>query len=211
MSAWTLGTCTVQCGGGTKTKTRSIISQPADGKPACPELSETEACNTMHCTYSGLVAGLQNQGFTQLQLWDVFYNPITSSIYRSHSGHFKLTNDDGTAVDHSGDTCARAQTVSSNACTYETWGHGAYLQACSAENQILYSDAGHNTTVEGFSIAIISTAFTMLVARWHTLSHHMDTIPRTQHTIHSDRHIVRISICMHANSTLRPFAMTLTG
>jgi hypothetical protein len=38
--------CTVPCGGGTQTRTRSIVTQPANGGAACLELQETRECNT---------------------------------------------------------------------------------------------------------------------------------------------------------------------
>ena len=41
--------CTEGCGGGTRTRTRTVeVPQSGTGQP-CPELSETEACNTQPC------------------------------------------------------------------------------------------------------------------------------------------------------------------
>jgi hypothetical protein len=42
-SAW--GECSVECGGGTQTRTRSIITSAQHGGTACPVLTETRACN----------------------------------------------------------------------------------------------------------------------------------------------------------------------
>jgi len=44
---WT--TCTKSCGGGEKTKTRSIVQAAALGGAACPDLRVTQACNTGLC------------------------------------------------------------------------------------------------------------------------------------------------------------------
>lgn len=47
-SAWS--TCTRTCGGGTRSRTRTIVRQPANGGMACPELIEREVCNSQECT-----------------------------------------------------------------------------------------------------------------------------------------------------------------
>ena len=46
-SAW--GNCNVACGGGTKTKTREVIEDAKNGGVACPDLEETDVCNTEEC------------------------------------------------------------------------------------------------------------------------------------------------------------------
>lgn len=46
-SSW--GTCSMSCGGGTQTRTRSVTTPPANGGAACPQLSETQSCNTQPC------------------------------------------------------------------------------------------------------------------------------------------------------------------
>lgn len=46
-SAW--GACSETCGGGTQTRTRAILTPPANGGAACPALSEAQACNTQPC------------------------------------------------------------------------------------------------------------------------------------------------------------------
>lgn len=64
LSAWTA--CTASCGGGTSTRTRTVTVQPANGGQACPQLTETQACNTQPCpdfcqgvpTSLGCVTGL---------------------------------------------------------------------------------------------------------------------------------------------------------
>jgi hypothetical protein len=45
-SAWS--TCSAECGGGTQTRTRTVIT-PAQYGGTCPPLSETVACNTQPC------------------------------------------------------------------------------------------------------------------------------------------------------------------
>eukprot|EP00128_Syssomonas_multiformis_P013402 Colp12_sorted_trinity150504_noHs@19551 len=50
VSAWTSWTsCTATCGGGTRTSTRTIVTQPANNGAACPALSRTDTCNTQPC------------------------------------------------------------------------------------------------------------------------------------------------------------------
>jgi hypothetical protein len=46
-SAW--GTCSKTCGGGTQSRTRTIVTPAADGGTACPSLSESRDCNTQAC------------------------------------------------------------------------------------------------------------------------------------------------------------------
>ena len=50
VSAWSpYSACSASCGGGTSTRTRSIIVQSAYGGQACPSLTETQACNIQPC------------------------------------------------------------------------------------------------------------------------------------------------------------------
>ena len=46
-SSW--GTCSATCGGGDQIRTRTITTQPSYGGAACPDLTETQACNTNPC------------------------------------------------------------------------------------------------------------------------------------------------------------------
>jgi hypothetical protein len=46
-SAWSV--CSAECGGGTQTRTRSILSPPSGGGTPCPPLTETQACNEQPC------------------------------------------------------------------------------------------------------------------------------------------------------------------
>jgi hypothetical protein len=47
---WTeWGTCSKQCGGGTRSRSREIVTQPSCGGYSCPALSETSPCNTECC------------------------------------------------------------------------------------------------------------------------------------------------------------------
>ena len=43
-------TCTQPCGGGTKTRTRTVVVSPSGEGAACPSLEETVECNTQVCT-----------------------------------------------------------------------------------------------------------------------------------------------------------------
>jgi hypothetical protein len=50
VSDWTdWSQCSAECGGGTRTRARSIEVDPLRGGQACPDLEETEACNTQEC------------------------------------------------------------------------------------------------------------------------------------------------------------------
>ena len=42
--------CSAECGGGTQTRTRTIVSEAWCGGAACPALSEMQACNTQACS-----------------------------------------------------------------------------------------------------------------------------------------------------------------
>ncbi len=51
MSDWSAySTCTATCGGGTQTRTRSIVSPPTNNGAPCGALTETTACNTQPCS-----------------------------------------------------------------------------------------------------------------------------------------------------------------
>ena len=45
VSGWTLGACSVGCGGGTQSQTRSITTAPKGTGLACPALTASQACN----------------------------------------------------------------------------------------------------------------------------------------------------------------------
>ena len=50
VSDWTMGTtCSKECGGGEKTRTRTIIKEPKENGKPCPNLFETISCNTQPC------------------------------------------------------------------------------------------------------------------------------------------------------------------
>ncbi len=54
LSAWSdWSACTVTCGGGTQTRTRTVITPAAYGGAPCGPLSETRACNEQPCGTTG--------------------------------------------------------------------------------------------------------------------------------------------------------------
>jgi len=55
VSDWIPGKCSVECGGGTRTLTRSITVKP-NGGAKCPPLEATEACNEQSCPVNCEVA-----------------------------------------------------------------------------------------------------------------------------------------------------------
>jgi len=64
MSDWsTWGACDKPCGGGSQTRTRTVITQSQNGGKACPvELSETQSCNTQGCPVDCVVSDWSTWG-----------------------------------------------------------------------------------------------------------------------------------------------------
>ena len=52
-SAWE--DCSATCGGGTKTKTMTVVQKPINNGTPCPPLKETASCNTEECPGSLLL------------------------------------------------------------------------------------------------------------------------------------------------------------
>eukprot|EP01012_Entosiphon_sulcatum_P049575 TRINITY_DN6820_c0_g1_i6.p1 TRINITY_DN6820_c0_g1~~TRINITY_DN6820_c0_g1_i6.p1 ORF type:complete len:7637 (+),score=112.47 TRINITY_DN6820_c0_g1_i6:5459-28369(+) len=48
--------CTASCGSGTQTRTRSVVTQPSKGGKLCPDITETQACNTQACPVDCVVS-----------------------------------------------------------------------------------------------------------------------------------------------------------
>ncbi len=50
VSEWSdWGACSVGCGGGIQTRSRTVVTQPQYGGQSCPALSESQSCNTQVC------------------------------------------------------------------------------------------------------------------------------------------------------------------
>ena len=50
------GTCSKSCGGGTQTRSRSVVTDAAHGGAACPSLTETQQCNDQACPVDCVVS-----------------------------------------------------------------------------------------------------------------------------------------------------------
>ena len=53
VSSWTYGTCSVTCGGGTQSKSRTITTRPVGTGTACLALTSSQTCNTEVSMYIG--------------------------------------------------------------------------------------------------------------------------------------------------------------
>ena len=50
VSGWSdWSACSLTCGGGTQTRTRTVTKQPTAGGQSCPSLTDTQSCNTQGC------------------------------------------------------------------------------------------------------------------------------------------------------------------
>merc|ERR1712139_487503 len=49
VSGWKVSPCSVSCGVGTQTKTRSVVVSPSNGGQACPILSVNQHCYRKKC------------------------------------------------------------------------------------------------------------------------------------------------------------------
>lgn len=56
------GSCSKSCGGGTRTRTRSVVTPQSGNGAACPSLSQSQSCNTQCCTVNCAVSGWSNWG-----------------------------------------------------------------------------------------------------------------------------------------------------
>jgi Spondin-like TSP1 domain len=58
VSNWTdWSACSAQCGPGTQTRTRTVVTPPAHGGTACPALADTQPCNVKPCPVDCKVSG----------------------------------------------------------------------------------------------------------------------------------------------------------
>jgi hypothetical protein len=57
MSTWSAySPCTVSCGGGSQTQSRTVITQPSYGGAACPALTNVRSCNSYACPIDCVVS-----------------------------------------------------------------------------------------------------------------------------------------------------------
>ena len=71
-SAW--GDCTVTCGGGTKTRARQVLQVSQHGGAMCPNLEETDVCNTDKC---GGISFLLYQALVDKEQCTMYFDEIT--------------------------------------------------------------------------------------------------------------------------------------
>ncbi len=63
VSAWSsFSSCSAACGGGTQTRTRTVITPAANGGAACPVLEESQACNGFPCPVDCVVSDWSEWG-----------------------------------------------------------------------------------------------------------------------------------------------------
>jgi len=130
--------CTASCGGGSRLMARSIITAPQNGGQACPELKQTEDCNSqpcpIDCTYSE---------WSELSSCSVTCGPqYPDAGYESANGQMTRTRT-VTQPQHGGAECTAAvetQTCNMGACpvdcTTSEWGEwGACSASCTTADQ----------------------------------------------------------------------------
>jgi hypothetical protein len=78
--------CSHECGGGKKTRTRTVFRQPLGDGSVCPNLNESVSCNTQECA----VVGLPSIGPTYANLENVKSFAFTNGL---NTGNF-LTSDE---------------------------------------------------------------------------------------------------------------------
>jgi hypothetical protein len=107
VSDWSLwGSCTASCGGGTQTRTRTIVTQPAYGGLACPALSEQQSCNTTACVIG--VTGTWSYTMTTQN----FTHPTCTRFNGVSQGSMTLTEQaSGYVDDHANYTGTRTLTT----------------------------------------------------------------------------------------------------
>merc|ERR1719430_591424 len=59
------GDCSATCGGGTKTRAREVVEEPENGGAVCPDLEETESCNTDQCEETSTEVSAENVKTTE--------------------------------------------------------------------------------------------------------------------------------------------------
>jgi OOP family OmpA-OmpF porin len=74
VGAWSdWSACSAPCGSGTQTRTRPIVTQPANGGATLPELSENRSCNTQACMEEEKVNLLLQFDFDKAVIKKEFY------------------------------------------------------------------------------------------------------------------------------------------
>ena len=83
-SAW--GSCSVTCGGGDQSRTRSCEGQTDGGAPCQGDSSENQSCNTTPCPSKYLLAEkpLQLQGLNDMH---TFFKPMVPGQHGHHGRH----------------------------------------------------------------------------------------------------------------------------
>lgn len=142
--------CSASCGGGTQTRTRTVLVEPANGGAACPALSDTQSCNTQPCPIDCVVASLgfgvcsaSCGGGTQTEILEILTAPANGGaacrdpITQACNTHSCDTDGDG--VPDTGDSCtgtAAGALVDAFGCS------GAQLVALACPSNGTYKNHG---------------------------------------------------------------------
>ena len=95
VGAWSdWSACSAPCGGGTQTRTRPVITEPANGGAPLPALSESRSCNTQVCMEEEKINLLIEFDFDKAVIKKEFYpNVDATGAYLKKNEKVKITLD----------------------------------------------------------------------------------------------------------------------
>ena len=146
VGAWSAyGACSATCGGGTRVRTRPVLTPAAYGGAACPALVESEACNTQPCAVDCVVSD-----------WSTW----STCSATCGGGTQTRTRTVLTPPSNGGLACpadfTETQACNTQACPTYTWSAGAY-SACSVtcgggtrSRPVVCLDSNTNIVADGY-------------------------------------------------------------